>query len=222
MLSTCNSNCVTGITLPKTDQCAVYERDECPVRLIYAKCDFDFPTGAYDDNTFGLAVSAAFTSGDLGASFELSEAAFSDPTTATKKYRAKCKPASTIITGRELTARSYVATDVDPAGADAPYWDLDFYQNYEKNIAVAVRGHVTCSGKMYLYLDENGQFLPYTAYTFLGEDDEVDGTCVEYKNYVITFTKDPKGAKKLPYLDIVAAGVQTELAWLYQGNPATV
>lgn len=220
MFGTCNTACVGAVTITNTDQCDVYERSECGIRLLYAKCDFDFPTGAYQDDTLALAVETAITNGDIGASFELAQFEWGEPTRVEKKYRAKCKRGKSITTGRDLNARSYVATDVDSAGAAAPFWDRTYFNSVENNQAVEVRGFVTCNGLIYLFLDADGSFISNVMDTYVGYDDEVEGRCDEFKSYTVKFSKDPLQSRTLPYLDIPATASLPNLSWLFEGNPA--
>jgi len=215
MFSTCNATCVGMITLPKTDQCEVYQRSEVPVRLLLAKCDFDFPTGAYDADALAIAVAAAITAGDITATPELADLQWADPTSTTKQYKGTCRPPATINVSRQLTGKDFNAFDVDSAGAAAPYEDREFFKNIVKNKAVAIRGYVTCDGKVYLFLNTNGTFMQYSVQFFTGFDTEVDGQRVEFKNYSITFMGDPVDWT-LPYLDIVAANGISTLGWLFQ------
>lgn len=196
------------------DQCNVYQRSEVPVRLIVALCNTDFPTGDYDDSALSDAFKALIAANFIGATPELSDVAWADPTTATKNYRARCRPAKTINVSRQLTGRDFNATDVDSAGDDAPYYDRVFFEDYIKNPAVAIRGYVTCDGKIYLFKNPNGTFASYTAHFFTGSDTEIEGQNVEFKNYVITFNGDPV-QWTTPYLDIVAAGNDPDLQWLF-------
>lgn len=214
MFSTCSTACAGSVTLTKTDQCNVYQRSEVPVRLILGVCTIDFPTAAYDSAALSAAFKALIASGDISATPELSDVAWADPTTATKNYRARCRPAKTINVSRQLTGRDFNATDVNSAGTASAYQDRLFFENLVQNPAVAIRGYVTCDGKIYLFLNENGTFASYTAHFFTGWDTEIDGQNVEFKNYNITFNGDP--AKfTTPYLDIVAAGNDPDLAWLF-------
>jgi hypothetical protein len=214
MFSTCNSACVGEVLLTKTDQCDVYQRSEVPVRLLLSLCDFDFPTGDYDDNVLATAIEDAITAGRISVTPELSEVAWADPTTAQKNYRARCRPASTINVSRQLTGKDFNATDKVSAGTTSPYQDRLFFQNLVKNPAVAIRGYVTCDGKIYLFLNPNGTFASYTAHFFTGFDTEIDGQNVEFKNYVLTFNGDPVNWTT-PYLDIIEATAESQLGWLF-------
>ena len=214
MFSTCNSACVGEVLLTKTDQCDVYQRSEVPVRLLLSLCDFDFPTGDYDDNVLATAIEDAITAGRISVTPELSEVAWADPTTAQKNYRARWRPASTINVSRQLTGKDFNATDKVSAGTTSPYQDRLFFQNLVKNPAVAIRGYVTCDGKIYLFLNPNGTFASYTAHFFTGFDTEIDGQNVEFKNYVLTFNGDPVNWTT-PYLDIIEATAESQLGWLF-------
>lgn len=220
MFGTCKTACVSAVTITNTDQCNVYERSECGIRLLYAKCDFDFPTGVYTDNALAVAIEDAITAGDIGASFELANFEWTEPTRVDKKYRAKCKRPKSITTGRDLSARSYVATDEDSAAVSSPFWDREYFVNVENNPGVAVRGFVTCSGLIYLFLNEDGEFMDNVLDTFVGYDDEVEGQCVEYKQYTVKFSGDPLSSRILPYLSIPLSGAQATLGWLSEGNPS--
>ena len=124
MFSTCNATCVGSVTLPKTDQCDMYQRSEVPVRLLIAKCDFDFPTGLYDANALALAVEAAITAGDISVTPELADLQWADPTSTTKQYKGTCRPPSTINVSRQLTGKDFNAcTKVGPErlGQDKAY-----------------------------------------------------------------------------------------------------
>ena len=215
MFSTCNSTCVGSVVLTKTDQCKVYQRSEVPVRLLLGLCDFDFPEGDYDDSVLATAIADAITAGEISATPELSDLIWADPTTANKNYRARCRPADTINVSRQLTGRDFNATDVVSAGTDSPYQDRLFWQNIVKNKAVRVRGFVTCDGKIYLFLNPNGTFANYTIHLWTGFDTEIDGTNVEFKQYSITFNGDPVNWTT-PYLDIIAAGAESTLGWLFE------
>lgn len=215
MFSTCNSSCVGMITLPSTDICDVYQRSEVPVRLILAKCDFDFPQGQYDSTTLATAFETAIANGDITATPELADLQWADPTSTTKQYKGTCRPPSTINVSRQLTGKDFNAFDVNSTGGAAVYNDRYFFKNIIKNKAVAIRGYVTCDGKVYLFLNSNGTFMQYSAQYFTGYDTEVDGQRVEFKNYSITFMGDPVDWT-LPYLDIVAAGSISSLGWLFQ------
>lgn len=214
MFSTCSAACVGTVSLTKTNQCDVYQRSEVPVRLILAKCDFDFPTGAYDASALATAIEAAFTAGELTATPELADLQWADPATTTKQYRGRCRPASTINVSRQLTGKDFIATDVDSAGTASPYEDREFFKNIVKNKGVAIRGYVTCDGKIYLFLNANGTFMQYSASFWTGFDTDVDGQSVEFKNYALTFMGDPVDWTT-PYLDIVAAGGTAGLGWLF-------
>lgn len=215
MFSTCNTTCVGEVLLTKTDQCAVYQRSEVPVRLLLGLCDFDFPSGEYDSDDLADAITAAITAGQISATPELSDLVWADPTTAQKNYRARCRVADTINVSRQLTGRDFNATDVNSAGTESLYEDRLFFKNLVQNKAVRVRGFVTCDGKIYLFLNSNGTFANYTAHFWTGYDTEIDGTNVEFKQYSITFNGDPVNWT-LPYLDIIAAGAQTDLGWLFE------
>jgi hypothetical protein len=215
MFSTCNTTCVGEVLLTKTDQCAVYQRSEVPVRLLLGLCDFDFPTGDYNDEDLATAIDAAITAGSISATPELSDLVWADPTTAQKNYRARCRVADTINVSRQLTGRDFNATDVNSAGTASVYQDRLFFKNLVQNKAVRVRGFVTCDGKIYLFLNSNGTFANYTAHFWTGYDTEIDGTNVEFKQYSITFNGDPVNWT-LPYLDIVAAGAEATLGWLFE------
>jgi hypothetical protein len=215
MFSTCNSACVGEVLLTKTDQCAIYQRSEVPVRLLLGLCDFDFPEGDYTDEDLAKAVADAITAGEISATPELSDLVWADPTTANKNYRARCRPADTINVSRQLTGRDFNATDVNSAGTAVPYQDRLFFKNIVKNKAVKIRGFVTCDGKIYLFLNENGTFANYTAHFWSGYDTEIDGTSIEFKQYSITFNGDPVNWT-LPYLDIIAAGAESTLGWLFE------
>ncbi len=214
MFSTCNTTCVGSVVISKTDQCDVYQRSEVPVRLILGLCDFDFPVGDYDDNALALLVETAITAGQIGVTPELSEVSWADPSTTTKNYRARCRPLKTINVSRQLTGKDFNATDVVSAGTATPYQDRLFFKNIVQNPAVAIRGYVTCDGKIYLFLNPNGTFASYTVHFFTGFDTEIEGQNVEFKNYVITFNGDPVNWTT-PYLDVIAAGAQSTLGWLY-------
>lgn len=215
MFSTCNSACAGSVTLTKTDQCDVYQRSEVPVRLLIAKCSTDFPTGDYDDVALGSAIAALIASGDITATPELADVAWGDPQTAKKQYRARCRPASVVKTERVLTGKDFNATDVDTDGTASAYQDRLFFQNIINSKAVAIRGYVTCDGKIYLFLNENGTFASYTVNLYTGFDTEIDGQSVEFKNYEVTFFGDPVNYTT-PYLDIIASGSQSDLGWLYE------
>lgn len=220
MFSTCSTACVDALTLAATTQCKVYPRSEVPVRLIIATCDTAFPTGTYDDLVLATAFEALISAGKISASFELADFQWGDPTTTTKQYRPRNNPATTITTGRQLTAKDYNATDVDNAGAASAYFDRDFYKNVIQNKAVKIRGLVTESGRIYPFLDKNGNFMSYDQHYFTGWDNDVDGQSVEYKNFVITFAADPFISVVTPYLDLKLADPTDSLgiAWLYQSN----
>lgn len=215
MFSTCSTACVGAVTLTKTDQCNVYQRSEVPVRFLLALCNFDFPTGNYDDSVLSDAVALAITNGNISATPELADVAWADPNTATKNYRARCRAPKTINVSRQLTGKDFNATDVDTTGAASPYEDRLFFENLVKNPAIAIRGYVTCDGKIYLFKNPNGTFMSYSAHFFTGQDTEIEGQNVEFKNYNITFYGDPV-TYTTPYLDIVAAGNDPNLAWLFQ------
>ena len=215
MFSTCNSACVGSATLTKTTQCDTYERSEVPVRFLIANCDFDFPTGDYDDEALAVLIEDAITAGDISATPELADVAWSDPNTTTKNYKARCRPASTIATSRVLTAKDFTATDKNAAGTSSPYEDRLFWQNKLQAKSTAIRGFITCDGKIYLFLNKNGTFASYSAHFFTGYDTEVDGKNVEFKNLSLTFSGDPVNYT-LPYLDIVAANSVDTLGWLFQ------
>lgn len=218
MFSTCNNACVDALTLTETTQCLTYQRSEVPVRLIVATCDTDFPSGNYDDNAHAVAFAALITAGDVTATFELADFAWADPTTTQKQYRPRRSPAASITTGRQLTAKDFNAVDVDNTGAASPYFDRDFYKNVIQNKAVKIRGYVTDAGKIYLFLDQNGNFMSYDVNFFTGWDNDIDGLSVEFKNYIINFVADPMINVTTPYLDIPLAGAQATLGWLYQAN----
>ena len=215
MFSTCNSLCVGALTLTKTDQCAVYQRSEVPVRLLIAKCDFAFPEGDYDDNALATLIETAITDGDISATPELAEMAWADPTTAPKLYRARCRQPKIVNVSRVLTGKDFNATDVTSAGVATPYQDRLFWQNIVKNKGTAIRGYVTCDGKIYLFLNSNGTFAQYSVHFFTGFDTEIEGENVEYKNYAITFTGDPVNYTT-PYLDIIASSAEAQLGWLME------
>lgn len=214
MFATCNSNCVGAVTITKTDQCGPYQRSEVPVRLILGLCDFDFPQGAYDDAALATAFAAAITAGNIGATPELAELQWADPTTTTKKFGAPCRPASTLNVSRALTGKDFNAFDVNSAGTATPYEDRLFFENLVKNKAVAIRGYVTCDGKVYLFVNKNGTFMRYTAQFWTGYDTDVEGKAIEVKNYNLLFMGDPV-QWTTPYLDIVEAGGMANLSWLF-------
>lgn len=215
MFSTCNSACVGSLTLTKTDQCDVFQRSEVPVRLLIAKCDFNFPEGDYDDNALATLIETAIDDGDISATPELAEMAWADPTTAQKKYKAGCRPPVTKNVSRVLTGKDFNATNVNSAGTASPYQDRLFWQNIVKNKGTAIRGYVTCDGKIYLFLNPNGAFAQYSVHFFTGFDTEIEGENVEYKNYAITFTGDPVNYT-VPYLDIIASSAEAQLGWLIE------
>ena len=219
MLSTCKTGCNPAVTITKTDHCKVYERSENGVRLLYAKCDFDFPSGAYDDNTLAVAIATAITNGDIGASFELSEFEWGDATRTEKKFRNKKKRSKSVITGRDLTARTYVATDFDEAGTADAFWDRKFYKGVENNIATEVRGYVTAEGEINLFLNEEGEFIDAVLETEVKFDGDLDTDTIEYKEYRVKLSDDPLQYRVLPYLDIKAASAVATLGWLFEGNP---
>lgn len=214
MFSTCNATCVGTVVISKTDQCEVYQRNEVPVRLILGLCDFDFPTGAYDASALATAFEAAITAGQIGVTPELADLQWADPTTTTKQYKGICRPATTIKVSRQLTGMDFNATDVDSAGALSPYEDRLFFKNIVKNKAVAIRGYVTCDGKVYLFLNPNGTFMQYSVDFWTGFNTDVDGQRIEFKNYAVTFMGDPVDWTT-PYLDIVAAGATSTLGWIF-------
>lgn len=214
MFSTCNTACVDTSTLSKADICNVYQRNEVVVRLLTSKCDFDLPVGDYDSSALADAVTDAIADGKIGATMELANVEWADPTTATKQYRSRCRPASTINTGRVLNARDYNAYDVNAAGASTPYNDRIIYADEIQSPSTRVIGYVTCDGKIYLFLNDKGGFMSYSIHHFIGYDNEVDGQSIEFKNYVISFVGDPLKLRT-PYLDIVAAGAVADLGWLF-------
>jgi hypothetical protein len=218
MLSTCNSACVGALTLTLTTQCDTYQRSEVPVRLIIATCDTAFPSGTYDDTLHAAAFEALITAGQISATFELTDFNWGDPTTTKKNFLSKARPAKTITVGRQLTAKDYTATDVDAAGAASPYEDRLFYKNVVQNKGAKVRGYVTESGRVYLFLDEKNEFCGYDINFWIGYDQEVEGKSIEFKNYMIEFVGDPLKNITTPYLDIIGAGAQSTLGWLYQAN----
>lgn len=218
MFSTCNDACVDALVIEQTTQCDTYQRSEVPVRLIIATCNTDFPVGTYDDNAHATAFAALITAQNVSATFELADFKWSDPTSTQKQYRSRRSPATTITTGRTLTAKDYNATDTDPAGAAFPYFDRDFYKNVIQNKAVRIRGYVTESGKVYLFLNKNGEFMTYDVHYFTSWDEDVEGLLVECKNFNINFVGDPMITVVTPYLDIIAAGAQATLGWLYEAN----
>jgi hypothetical protein len=220
MFSTCNTACVDSLVLTPTTQCDVYQRSEVPVRFILATCDTDFPSGAYDDLVHATAFEALITAGNVTATFELADFVWADPTFTQKQYKAIRSPKSDITTGRTLTAKDYNATDVDNVNAAFPYFDRDFYKNVVQNKAVKIRGYVTDQGRIYLFLDQNGNFMSYSLQAFTGWDGEVEGQSVEFKNYVLTFVADPMISIVTPYLDLKLADPTDTLgiAWLYLAN----
>lgn len=215
MFSTCSTACVGTLTLTKTDQCDVYQRSEVPVRLLLAKCDFDFPVGVYDDDALGTLIAQAIEDGNMSATPELADVAWQDPTTTTKQFKSRCRPMATIPVSRILTGKDYTATDVNSAGTASPYEDRLFFQNIVKNKGAVARGLITCDGKIYLFRNNNGTFAQYTSNYWYGYDTDVDGKNIEYKNYSLTFMGDPVNFI-LPYFDIVAAGSIDDLGWLFQ------
>lgn len=219
MIKTCKTGCNPAVTIEKTDHCKVFERSENMVRLLYRKCDFNFPTGVYTDNALAVAFEAGITSGDIGASFEIANSTWADPTFVEKKYRSKKKRAKSTVVGRDLTVQTYVATDVDPAGTASPYWDREFYVNVENNAAVEVCGWVTHEGNVELALDDQGQFMDNVVESFVGQDQELDTDTIEVKNFKVKFSGDPLQRRILPYLDINAANAAATLGWLSEGNP---
>lgn len=216
MLSTCNSTCVGVFSITKTDQCDIYQRSEVPVRLIIATCDTAFPSGTYTDALHAAAFAALITAGQVGATFELADFQWSDPTTTQKNFLSKSRPQKSIPISRELTAKDYTATDFDDSGAASPYQDRLFYKDVLQNKACKVRGYVTEAGKIYLFLDSKGEFCSYDINHFIGFDGEIDGLSIEYKNLSIRFMGDPLRQITTPYLDIKAAGAEATLGWLYQ------
>jgi hypothetical protein len=152
----------------------------------------------------------------ISATFELAEFNWADPTTTKKNFLSKARPSKTITTGRTLTAKDYSAVDVDNAGASSPYFDRVFYKDIIQNKACKIRGYVTEGGTIYLFLNEKGEFCSYDINYWIGYDNEVDGQCVEFKNYAIDFVGDPLRQITTPYLDIIEAGAQASLGWLYQ------
>jgi len=218
MLSTCNSACVDTLSLELTDQCDIYQRSEIPVRLIIAKCNTAFPEGTYTDGVHATAFAALITSLDISATFELTDFQWGDPATTKKAYLSRRTPAKTITTGRQLTAKDFNATDVSSAGAAVPYADRLFYKNVIQDKACKIRGYVTDTGKVYLFLNSLGEFCSYDINYWIGYDTEVDGQNVEFKNYMIDFIGDPLKQITTPYLDIPAAGAEATLGWLYKAN----
>lgn len=218
MLSTCNSACVDTLTLELTDQCDIYQRSEIPVRLIIAKCNTAFPEGVYTDSVHATAFAALITSGDISATFELTEFQWGDPATVEKAFLPRRSPTTTITTSRQLTAKDYNATDKSSAGASVPYADRLFYKNVIQDKACKIRGYVTDAGKIYLFLNANGEFTPYSINFWVGFDPEVEGQLIEFKNYMIKFVGDPLSEVTTPYLDIIAAGAESTLGWLYKAN----
>lgn len=220
MLPTCNSACVDTFTLTTTDQCDIYQRSEIPVRLIVATCNTTFPTGAYDDIALATAFESLVGIGSISATFELADFSWSDPTTTTKQYRSRRSPAKTITTGRTLTARDYTATDVNAAGSATPYQDRLFFVNTLQNAAVKYRGWITADGRIYLFLNSNGEFMSYDVNHWYGQDVEVEGQVVEFKNMNINFTGDPTATMTTPYLDLLEADPTDTLglAWMYRAN----
>lgn len=218
MFSTCNDACVDSLVLAPTTQCETYQRSEVPVRLILATCDTDFPEGVYTDIAHATAFKALITSGNITATFELTDFQWADPTTTQKQYRSRRSPMSTITTGRQLTAKDFNAVDVDNLAAPSPYFDRDFYKNVVQNKAVKIRGYVTESGRIYLFLDNKGQFMSYDINFFTGWDNDIDGKSVEFKNYILNFVGDPMINVVAPYLDIIEAGAEPDLGWLFEAN----
>jgi hypothetical protein len=216
MLSTCNAACAGALSLTLTTQCDIYQRSEVPIRLIGARCDTAMPVGDYDDTLHATAVASLFDSFLMTATFELAEFAWSDPTTTTKNYFSRKRPARTKTTGRSLTARDFAATDTDAAGTASPYEDRLFYKNIIQNPAFKFRGYVTEQGRIYLFLNEQGEFMDYDINFWTGWDNDVDGQSVEFKNYALNFIGDPLKYATTPYLDIIASGAQSDLGWLYQ------
>lgn len=216
MYPSCNTACVNSTTLTKLDICPSEQRSEVVVRYLTAKCDFTFPTGLYTANALATALVAAITNGEVSATPELSNVEWSDPTTATKLIGNRTRPAKNYITGRTLTARDYNAFDVDGTGASVPYNDRIIYLDEIQAPSTRIVGYVTADGKIYLFLDAKGAFLPYSANFFTGFDNEIDGQTIEYKNYVLNFVGDPLARLRTPYLDIIQAGGVAQLGWLYQ------
>lgn len=215
MLSTCNTACVGSAKLSKTDMCATYQRSEVPVRFLTANCDFDLPEGDYDSSALADAIVDAIADGKIGATPELANVEWADPTTTKKQFRSRCRPAKTINTGRTITARDYNAFDVVSAGTAMPYNDRIIYLDEIQAKSTRIIGYVTCDGKIYLFLNEQGGFMSYSAHFFTGFDNEVDGSTFEFKNYMIEFVGDPLKSLRTPYLDIVLAGAVDDLGWLY-------
>lgn len=220
MLSTCNSGCVNTFTLLETSQCDIYQRSEIPVRLLLATCDTAFPSGTYDDLAHATAFQALVVAASVGVTFELADFTWSDPTTTTKAYRSRRSPARTITTGRTLTARDYTAVDKDPDGVTSEFWDRTFYVDTIQNKAVKARGYITDKGKIYLFLNEQNDFMDYDQNFWTGYDTEVEGQTVEYKNFALNFVGDPLKKQKLPYLDLAAADPTDSLSlgWMYKSN----
>lgn len=220
MLSTCNATCVNSFTLLETSQCDIYQRSEIPVRLLLATCDTAFPAGTYDDIAHATAFAALVTAASVGVTFELADFNWSEPTTTTKAYRSRRSPARTIITGRTLTAKDYTATDKAPNGTTSAFWDRTFYVDTIQNKAVRARGYITDKGLIYLFLNEQGDFMDYDQLYYDSDDTEVEGQTVEYKNLTLTFNGDPKRKRKLPYLDLAAADPTDSLGlgWMYKSN----
>ena len=218
MFATCDANCLGSLTLVAPPICPTYERSEIPVRLLLATCDTDFPGGSYTDSVLGNAFAALVTAGKISATPELAEMVWADPATTKKRYRSHRYPSKSITTGRTLTAKDYNAFDVDHAGTATPYNDRLMYVNDIQNQATKVRGYITDKGNVYLFLNELGEFCAYDINFFTGWDTEVDGTCVEFKNYAIEFVGDPQKTLRTPYLSIPDAGVQSSIGWMYEAS----
>lgn len=190
------------------------------MRLLLATCDTDFPTGTYDDLAHATAFAALITSAAVSATFELTDFAWGDPTTTKKQYKSRRSPATTITTGRQLTAKDFNAVDENAAGTPTPFHDRLFYVNTVQNKSVKIRGYVTDAGKVYLFLNSAGEFMSYDINFWTGWDQDVDGQSVEFKNYMIDFTADPLATMTTPYLDIPAADPTNtlDIFWLYIAN----
>lgn len=214
MFSTCLNQCGSVINAPSGVICESEQRSEVPVRFIYAKCDFTFPAGVFDTPVLASAFLSAIGALNVGVTPMLADVKWEDPVTQTQRYNPICFPPSTIVTQRVLTAKDYNTFNVDSMGSSAPFHDRELYKLFQ-NKALALRGYITCDGKIYLFLNKNGTFCRYTAHYFTGYDANIDGKLIEYKNYQITFDSDPV-IWDTPYLDIVASNSMSTLGYLFQ------
>lgn len=209
-MASCPSSCgdIELLALPK-ENCTPSIRQKTLARLAFYGCDVDFPSPLTD-----AAFKALVDDGLIVFSSELGNVQWAEPTTEELAV-SDCRPASTFITGREMTAEDRIAisrtTGTPPSTVTDEYFDYDFLQDKADKQLQMNYLLVFCDGDVVRPLDRKGNPLGASFFSYINyqKAQTQGGASTEFKYIRIRFQGDPLAyytAK--PIVNLGEAGIE--------------